>query len=494
MPSEAILATSGMRGLRDDTPWRRLRWTGPLALFVWALALWAMSLALTRAPAIFEKAVPIQARFIELPKPPEPAPAPPAVHHEAPRAAARPQRVQSRTMRRTPAQTSQTQAGAAASAMESTPASTETGTNLPQFNESVAPSLPGASAGKPGTNSTARFANHPGAAVRAEAVGVIPPPQDLTVGNEELPLHDGTGMGVSGWSPGGWAQDTNGEECMYSHENTGPCPGQVFTQSGRPWCHDADPYMGWDYGTCQDRFDRATAAFKRQEYAAAFAVFTQLAEKDFPPAQSNLCTIYLEGTGAPRDTQQAVHWCRKAAKEGDHKATYNLALMYSDGIGVPRDDQQAAYWFRKAAYYGYANAQYNLAVMYMHGIGVPQDDKQAVYWYRKAAFRGNALAQYNLGVMYAEGAGVPRDDKQAVYWYCKGTVRGDAKAQASLARLYGADTESAAKAELDYFCWLFSADKRSSVIAYADRHLYERKLTVEQRERAIAAAGAWKRK
>lgn len=321
---------------------------------------------------------------------------------------------------------------------------------------------------------------------------MIPPPQGLTVANEERPFdYDGTGKG---WSPGGWVQDSNAEDCVNMPDNPGYCPGQVFSHPGRPWCYDASPIHNWDMGTCKDRFDQATAAFKRQEYAAAFAVFTQLAEKDYAPAQSNLCTIYTEGAGAPRDTQQAVHWCRKAAKEGDPKATYNLALMYSDGIGVAKDDQQAAHWFRKAAYYGYANAQYNLGVMYMHGIGVAQDDKQAVYWYRKAASRGNALAQYNLGVMYAEGAGVPRDDKQALYWYCKGAVRGDAMSQASLAKLYGAEAEPAAKAELDYFCWLFSADKRSTVIAYADRHLYERKLTVEQRERAIATADAWMQK
>ncbi|TCS39277.1 TPR repeat protein [Paucimonas lemoignei] len=322
-------------------------------------------------------------------------------------------------------------------------------------------------------------------------MGVIPPPQDLTVANEERLFDDGGG---AGWSPGGWVQESSAEDCVNMPDNPSYCPGQVFTFPGRPWCYDASPLHTWDPGTCKDRLDRATAAFKQKDYGAALAVFSELAEKDYAPAQANLCTIYAEGTGTPKDAQKAVHWCRKAAKEGDPKATYNLALMYSDGIGVPKDDKEAAHWYRKAAYYGYANAQYNLGVMYTHGIGVPQDDKQAAYWYRRAASQGNVQAQYNLGVLYSEGAGVPQDDKQALYWFCKGTIRGEEKAQTSVAKMYGTDGTLPEKDELAYFCWLFSADKRNNITAYADRHLYDRKLTPEQRERAIATATMWKRK
>ena len=394
-------------------------------------------------------------------------------------------------MQQAPAKPVAAQAAEEALAIETSNASASATTDLPQDAQPPAHvSLPGAAAGSANDGSSRRFSGHPGAAVRTEAVGVIPPPQALSVMDEERIFDDdGTGKGLS---TGGWIQESVAETCIMPPDEKGPCPGQVFTRPGRPWCYDARPYYNWDMGTCQDDLERAVKAFKRQDHATAFALFSKLAEKEYVPAQSNLCTMYVEGAGVAKDAVQAAQWCKKAADGGDPKATYNLALMYSDGIGVQKDDQQAAHWFRKAAYYGYADAQYNLGVMYAQGIGVPQDDKQAVYWYGKAAHRGNAVAQYNLGVMYAEGRGRAADDKQAMYWYCKGTMRGERNAQESVARMYPVSQEKPEPEELIYFCWLATAGQRNSTFAHQNRDLYEKALTAEQRDNAIAAARMWR--
>ncbi len=438
---------------------------------------------------MLERPAPIEARFIELPKPlkaPEPDPAPlveplPVVR--------RPVQPVQRPRKQVAAEPTTAVAQPSASAVPDLP---QTQTSAQSSQESIGLPAQAAKSGTPGTSSSGRpqIAGHPGATVRAEAIGVIDPPQTLSIHNEENVFdYDGTGNGAS---PGGWAQEST-DACpgdLFAWERT--CGGPVFSQPSAPRCYDANPYQNWDPGTCQIDLAKAATAYKRKDYDTAVMLYKKLAEHDYYPAQTNLAAMYAEGEGVPKDEQQAVHWYRKAAASGDGKAIYNLALMVNDGRGTPRDDKQAAYWYRKAAYYGYAVAQYNLAVMYASGIGLARDDKQAVYWYRKAAGRGVSAAQYNLGVMYAEGLGIAKNERQAVYWYCKGTVRGEANARTSLARLYASGTETPSHDELVFFCWEFTSDNRAAQIAYWDREKFEKTLTLEQRATAQAAARRWK--
>ena len=466
-PTIQAAAINAKHTERYDTLWRRLPWTGPVTILIWALGLWVLSHAMTKTAHVPERIPPADARFIELPEPPVPplpvARTDPSVKRPLDQAApaAKPETVTAPLIQ------------------QSVPDTTQSTNAAPQNAIQVAAaSVP---------NNTTYATRYLGTAIRTEAVGVVAPPHGLTVLNEETPFDD-DGSG-NGWSPGGWVQES--DACIAIMGKEGPCDGPVFAQPSAPWCYNADPFHPWEIGTCKRDLDSATVAYKRGDYAAAFAQFKKLAEKDYAPAQSNVGMMYAEGIGVAKDEQQAVYWWRKAAKEGDTKAIYNLALMYSDGKGVAKDDQQAAYWYQKAAYFGYEFAQYNLGVMYAKGTGVPQDDKQAAYWYRKAANKGNAIAQYNLGVMYADGIGVPGDDKQAVYWYCKAATRGHANAKSSLAQMYSANTEAPKEGELAYFCWLLSSAKRSAQNAYKDRSMFTKMLSFEQRTNAEAAAKIW---
>lgn len=138
-----------------------------------------------------------------------------------------------------------------------------------------------------------------------------------------------------------------------------------------------------------DDWDRAAAAYDRQDYETVFRLMLPLAE------------------------------------QGDTVSQYFLGLMYFGGRGVAQDYSEAAGWYRKAADQGLADAQYNLGQMYRRGQGVARDYSEAVRWYRAAADQGTVLAQRNLGIMYVLGQGVNHDDVVAHKWYNIAAAAGD---------------------------------------------------------------------
>ncbi|SCY43233.1 Sel1 repeat-containing protein, partial [Legionella israelensis DSM 19235] len=77
-------------------------------------------------------------------------------------------------------------------------------------------------------------------------------------------------------------------------------------------------------------------------------------------------------------------------------AQNNLGYVYDHGIGVKQDTEEAVHWYRMAAEQGNATAQNNLGFAYEYGEGVDKDEKEAVRWYRMAAEQGNAAALDNL--------------------------------------------------------------------------------------------------
>jgi TPR repeat protein len=76
-----------------------------------------------------------------------------------------------------------------------------------------------------------------------------------------------------------------------------------------------------------------------------------------------------------------------------------LGAMYGDGTGVPKDEQQAVFWYRKAADQGDAVAQYNLGVMYANGTGVPKDEQHAYFWFLLASAQGFSAAVTNRYIL-----------------------------------------------------------------------------------------------
>jgi uncharacterized protein len=134
-----------------------------------------------------------------------------------------------------------------------------------------------------------------------------------------------------------------------------------------------------------EALDDASAALERNDFTAAVALLTPLAEQGNAFAQVNLAWLTFEGEGTAANAAQAAKWYRLAAEQGDENAQYNLGVMYENGKGVDRDLAEAAKWWRKAARQGYADAQYNLGALYYNGRGVEKDHVRAYLWKSLAA-------------------------------------------------------------------------------------------------------------
>jgi TPR repeat protein len=150
-------------------------------------------------------------------------------------------------------------------------------------------------------------------------------------------------------------------------------------------------------------------------------------------AQSRLGNLYREGDDAtPKDYEQALHWYRLAAEQGDAKAANNLGAMYQHGMGVPADMKEAVKWYRRAAKQGLAVAQWNLAVCLLYGSGAKQEVGKAVEWLRKASRQGHLDATAQLGTLYQLGEGVERNIPFAAELHTIAASRGDVESAARL--------------------------------------------------------------
>lgn len=134
------------------------------------------------------------------------------------------------------------------------------------------------------------------------------------------------------------------------------------------------------------------------------------------------------------DSREAVRLYRAAADEGNALAQSNLGSMYYNGTGgLRRDDQEAARLLHLAAEQGLPEGQANLGLLYATGRGLARNDAEAVRLWQLSAAQESILGQTNLGKMHAEGRGsLPRDLNEAVRLWRLSAARGDAVARGNL--------------------------------------------------------------
>src|SRR6202044_2288505 len=94
---------------------------------------------------------------------------------------------------------------------------------------------------------------------------------------------------------------------------------------------------------------QGVAAMARQDYAAAVAFLSPLAQNGDPAAQAYMGYLYAIGRGVPQDYTQAAIWYRRAAEQGHPGAQFELGLLYDKGQGVPQDNTEAEKWLILAA-------------------------------------------------------------------------------------------------------------------------------------------------
>ena len=73
-------------------------------------------------------------------------------------------------------------------------------------------------------------------------------------------------------------------------------------------------------------FGRAAEGFHQLAYAARGGCIE---------AQYRVGRCYLEGTGVPQATTEAVRWLQRAAEAGSADAQFYLALLYVRGVIIP---------------------------------------------------------------------------------------------------------------------------------------------------------------
>jgi len=127
--------------------------------------------------------------------------------------------------------------------------------------------------------------------------------------------------------------------------------------------------------------DEALAAFEREDYATAAALY------------------------------------RPRADRGDAEAQYRLGMMLRFGWGVDKDAAAAAAMLRLAADRDHPLAQAELGTMYRLGRGVPENPQEAARLLRAAALAGVGIAQLSIGRMYRDGVGVERNLVEAYAWF-----------------------------------------------------------------------------
>jgi uncharacterized protein len=91
------------------------------------------------------------------------------------------------------------------------------------------------------------------------------------------------------------------------------------------------------------------AAYNRQNFNVAAAIFLPLGLAGDARAQSYLGYMYSTGRGVPQNYAAAAYWYRRAADQGETTAQYMLGLLYDKGQGVAQNYIEAHKWLNLAA-------------------------------------------------------------------------------------------------------------------------------------------------
>jgi len=144
-----------------------------------------------------------------------------------------------------------------------------------------------------------------------------------------------------------------------------------------------------------------TGQHAQEDAQKAFALNAQAAESGIHDAVLAMGWFYLNGVGVEKDIEEARHWYRKSARQGDSKAMFSLGQMAFDD----RDYADAMVWFRRAVEKGHAVSLYWLGKLYWRGNGVPANRKEAMTLFQKAATNKVAVAQRMLRFLFRHPRG-----------------------------------------------------------------------------------------
>ena len=144
------------------------------------------------------------------------------------------------------------------------------------------------------------------------------------------------------------------------------------------------------------QFNKGIELINREDYDAAFDIFSELASQGLVPATHYVGLFHKEGVGTPKKLKKAQEFFEKAASEGYPPSAYALAIMYFEGdISVTEKETQekTVYWLRRGAELGDPDSQGMLGKVY--GLinpavedALPKDDILSYMWLTVAVENG----------------------------------------------------------------------------------------------------------
>ncbi len=134
-------------------------------------------------------------------------------------------------------------------------------------------------------------------------------------------------------------------------------------------------------------FESAAAAYRLNDYEAAFNGFLPLAEAGDARAQTVIAMMYKYGESVPLDLEAAFDWYLRAAEAGYAPAMFNVGEMYRLGKGTGQDDTRAIEWLTRAAAAGYHQANDSLAALNAEPVASDKRADPTVPWSKAWNFR-----------------------------------------------------------------------------------------------------------
>ncbi|MES9920965.1 MAG: tetratricopeptide repeat protein [Candidatus Thiodiazotropha sp.] len=144
------------------------------------------------------------------------------------------------------------------------------------------------------------------------------------------------------------------------------------------------------------------AAYQREDLMTAIESLKIAADSGHAKAQSLLGYIY----DIAEENEQAFHYYRQAAEQGEADGAYGMGMLYATGEGVAQDLFEAVRWFEKAADAGHPQAIDLLATAYLNGgLALTKDSAKAIDLLERGAALGHTPSIERLKA-YKEKEGI----------------------------------------------------------------------------------------
>lgn len=181
----------------------------------------------------------------------------------------------------------------------------------------------------------------------------------------------------------------------------------------------------------------AQAAYNTKDYAKAFAIYLDLANKGDASALGWVALMTQQGQGVTADLPKAIEWYQKAAQAGDAWSMTQLGAFYESGQGMAQNLAEAKRWYEAAAKAGDPGAMRALGYMYARGNGVQSDPNTALRWFRAGADKGDPDCMFETAMAFMYGYGDQKPDvQQGLTWLQAAAKKNHAAAMSQLGDAY----------------------------------------------------------